>query len=369
MTKKRLIGAIAAVLLLLAGIWYWKQSGGASPAKGRASEGSPVRAARAEARDVPRYASSIGTVQAFNTVLVRPRVDGEISRVQFREGQNVRRGDVLVELDRRPFEAQLRSAAAQKDKDQAQLDNAKVDLARYEFLLQTDSAPKQVLDTTRSLVHQLQAAVNADAAQVDAARLQVEYATVRSPIDGRTGARLVDVGNMVRASDLTGLVTLTQLRPISVSFALPQEVLPALRSRQAHGPLRAAALTQDGSATLGDGELTLIDNQIDTSTGTIHCKATFANPNEALWPGQFVTVRILLETLPHAVLVPAAAIQAGPAGSYVYVVDNGVAKLHPVVVGPSVDGAVAVTSGVSAGDSVVVEGQFQLEPNARVTVK
>src|SRR5450631_468073 len=234
-TKKRLAVVIGTALVVLAGTWYWSQSRGASPSKAGLSEGVPIRVARGEIRDVPQYVSSIGTVQAFNTVLVRARVDGEISRVAFREGQNVRRGDVLMELDRRPFEAQLRSAAAQKDKDQAQLDNAKVDLARYELLLQTDSAPRQVLDTVRSQVRQLEATVNADSAQVDAARLQVEYATIRSPIDGRTGARLVDAGNMVHTGDVTGLVTLTQIRPISVSFSLPQEMVPALRARQAHG--------------------------------------------------------------------------------------------------------------------------------------
>jgi membrane fusion protein, multidrug efflux system len=368
-TKKRLAGVIATGLILLAGTWYWSQSRGASPSKVGSSEGVPIRVAHSEIRDVPQYVSSIGTVQAFNTVLVRARVDGEISRVAFREGQNVRRGDVLIELDRRPFEAQLRSAVAQKDKDQAQLDNAKVDLARYEFLLQTDSAPRQVLDTARSQVRQLEAGVNADSAQVDAARLQVEYATIRSPIDGRTGARLVDVGNMVHTGDLTGLVTLTQIRPISVSFALPQEVLPALRARQARAALPVQALTQGGADILGEGELTLIDNQIDPTTGTIRCKATFPNPNETLWPGQFVTTRVLLETLHQAVIVPASAIQTGPDGAFVYVVENGVAKLRKVTAGPAADGVVPIFSGVSGGETVVVEGQFQLEPNAKVTVK
>jgi multidrug efflux system membrane fusion protein len=368
-SKKRLAWAIVAGLAVLLGLWYWSQSRGASPGKGGASEGVPVRVARGDVRDVPQYLSSVGTVQAFNMVLVRARVDGEISRVAFREGQNVRRGDVLVELDRRPFEAQVRSVVAQRDKDQAQLDNAKVDLARYELLLQTNSAPQQVLDTTRSLVHQLEATVNADSAQIDAARLQVEYATIRAPIDGRTGARLVDVGNMVHPGDVTGLVTLTQIRPVSVSFALPQEVLPALRARQAHGALPVQALTQGGADILGEGELTLIDNQIDTTTGTIRCKATFANPNEVLWPGQFVTTRVLLETLHHAVIVPASAMQTGPGGAFVYVVENSVAKLRKVTAGPAADGVVPIFSGLAGGETVVVEGQFQLEPDARVTVK
>jgi multidrug efflux system membrane fusion protein len=267
------------------------------------------------------------------------------------------------------LEAQLRSAAAQKDKDQAQLDNAKVDLARYELLLETDSAPRQVLDTTRALVRQLEAAVASDAAQMDAARLQVDYATIRAPIDARTGARLVDVGNMVHASDANGLVTLTQIRPIAVSFSLPQENLPALRVRQSQHAMPVKALGQDGGEVLGDGELTLIDNQIDTATGTIHCKATFPNPAEALWPGQFVTVQLLLDTLHNVVTLPAAAIQAGPDGAYVYAIESNVAKMKRVVAGPIVDGMVAVLKGLSPGESVVIEGQFQLEPGAKVTVK
>jgi len=367
-SKKRFTGLIVAGLVVLAGIWYWGQSKGAT-GKGGSPEGAPVRVARADVRDTPHYVSSIGTVQAFNTVLVRARVDGEINRVAFREGQNVRRGDVLIELDRRPLEAQLHSSEAQRDKDEALLDNAKVDLARYEFLLKTDSAPRQVLDTARSLVHQLEATVEADAAQVDSARLQVDYATIRSPIDGRTGARLVDVGNMVHASDATSLVMLTQIRPVSVSFSLPQDVLPVLRARQARGALPVQALAQDGAEILGDGELTLIDNQIDATTGTIHCKATFPNPNEALWPGQFVTTRVLLETISRAVIVPASAIQTGPDGAFVYVAENGVAKLRRVVAGPVSDGAVAILGGVSGGETVIVEGQFQIEPNARITVK
>ncbi len=358
-----------ACLLALAAIWYWSASKGATAVKPKSSDGVPVRVVRAEARDVPRYLTGIGTVQAFNTVLVRPRVDGEISRVAFREGQTVHRGDVLVELDRRPFEAQMRSAMAQRDKDQSLLDNAKVDLGRYEVLLETDSAPRQVLDTTRALVHQLEAAVAIDVAQIDAARLQVDYATIRAPIDARTGARLVDVGNMVHASDANGLVTLTQIQPVSVSFSLPQEILPALRARQSQAGMAVKALAQDGAQSLGDGELTLIDNQIDATTGTIHCKATFPNPTQALWPGQFVTVQLLLETLRNVVALPTAAIQTGPDGAYVYVVENGVAKMKRVVTGPIADGAVAVAKGVAPGDSVVIEGQFQLEPDARVSVK
>jgi membrane fusion protein, multidrug efflux system len=370
MTKRtRVAGLAVAVLVAVAIAWYWGsrrgQAAGAPPQK----EGVPVKVAQAKVRDAPTYVSSIGTVQAFNTVTVRARVDGEISRVVYREGGKVNRGDVLVELDRRPFEAQLRSSAAQKDKDQALLENAKVDLARYEFLNETDSGPKQTLDTTRSLVHQLEAAVKADEAQIDASRLLVEFATIRSPIDGRAGARLVDVGNVVHPSDLNGLVVLTQIHPVAVSFALPQAILPVLRAQQARAALRVVALTQDASSALDEGELTLIDNQIDTTTGTIRCKATFSNAKEALWPGQFVTARALLGTIPNAVVVPAAAVQAGADGRIVYVVSGGVAKLRRVGTGQESDGEMVVTSGLSGGETVVVEGQFQLEDGARVSVK
>jgi multidrug efflux system membrane fusion protein len=366
--KTRFAVLAAAILLAAAATWHWNKSLG-SPVGGASPPGVPVKVASAEIRDMPYYVASVGTVQAFNSVLLRARVDGEIRRVAYREGQDVKQGDVLVELDRRPFEAQLNAAVAQQAKDQAQLDNAKIDLGRYELLVKQDSAPRQVLDTTRALVHQLDATVAADVAQVDAARLQVEYATIRSPIDGRTGARLVDVGNIVHATDLTGLVMLTQLRPIFVSFSLPQEILPALRSRQSMRVLGVTALAQGHADVLGEGELTLIDNQIDTATGTIHCKATFPNATLALWPGQFVTARVLLDTLRGAVTVPAAAVQSGPAGQFVYVVQDGVAKLRGIIAGPAVDGIQAISKGVAGGERVVTEGQFQLDDNARVVVK
>ncbi len=370
MTKRMRIAGLAIAALAAAAIaWLAGNPWGRAAVTPSPAEGVPVKVAQARVRDAPTYVSSIGTVQAFNTVTVRTRVDGEISRVAYREGAKVKRGDVLVELDRRPFEAQLRSAAAQKERDQALLENAKVDLARYQFLLDTDSGPRQVLDTTRSLVHQLEAAVKADDAQIDAARLQVEFATIRSPIDGRAGARLVDVGNLVHPGDASGMVMLTQIQPVFVNFALPQAVLPALRAQQARAALRVVALTQDASSALDEGELTLIDNQIDTTTGTIRCKATFSNAKEALWPGQFVTARTLLGTIPDAVVVPAAAVQAGANGPIVYVVAGGVARVRRVVMGQETDGEVVVTNGLSRGESVVVEGQFQLEDNAPVSVK
>jgi multidrug efflux system membrane fusion protein len=370
MTRRTRVAAVGvAVLAAAMTAWYWAGLNGQAAVTPPPKEGVPVKIAQARVGDAPMYVSSIGTVQAFNTVTVRARVDGAISRVVYREGAKVKRGDVLVELDRRPFDAQLHSTEAQRDKDQAQLENAKVDLARYELLAETDSGPRQVLDTARSLVRQSEATVKADEAQIDAARLQVEFATIRSPIDGRAGARLVDVGNLVHPDDVTGLVLLTQIQPVIVSFALPQALLPVLRAQQAHAALRVVALTQDASSMLDQGELTLIDNQIDATTGTIRCKATFSNAKEALWPGQFVTARILLGTIRDAVVVQAAAVQAGAGGPFLYVVGDGIARVRRVVTGQESDGQMVVTNGLSGGESVVVEGQFQLEDGARVSVK
>ncbi len=366
---KRFLGVAFAGLLLLVAAGYWAHSKAAPSGPHAGGEGVPVKVARAQVRDVPRYLSGIGTVQAFNTVSIRARIDGEIRRVQFREGQDVRRGDVLVELDARPFEAQLRSAVAQREKDEAQLENAKVDLGRYEFLAKTGSGVQQVLDTERALVRQLQAATDSDAAQVDVAQLQVQYATIRAPIDGRTGARLVDAGNMVHATDTNPLVVLTQVHPIAATFSLPQEALPELRAARRRGVVPVAALGQEGATVLDHGELTLIDNQIDPATGTIRCKATFPNAGEPLWPGQFVGIRIQLGVIAGAVLVPASALQTGPGGSYVYFVEHDVAKLRPVAAGAELDGDVSVTKGLVQGELVVTEGQFQLEPGARVAIR
>lgn len=369
MTRRiRIAGMCIAGLIAIVIIWQLALLKGTSAPKDGVKVGVPVRVVQSQLHDAPTFLSTIATVQAFNTVMVRTRVDGEISRIAFREGQIVHRGEMLVELDRRPFEAQLRSAAGQRDKDKALLENAKLDVARYEFLVDSGGMPTQTLDTTRSLVHQLDATINADEAQIDVARLQITFSTIRAPIDGRVGARLVDAGNVVHPGDATGLVVLTQTQPIAVSFALPQKVLPILRAQQAQHPLRVMALTQDTLNVLDEGDLTFIDNQIDAVTGTIRCKATFRNPKEALWPGQFVTARILLQNLHNAVLVPAIAVQTGAEGPYVYVVKDNVAMVRQVSLGQTMDDETVIVSGLAGGESVIVEGQFQLEPDARVVV-
>ena len=312
----------------------------------------------------------MATVQAFNSALVRARVDGEISRVAFTEGSKVRRGEVLVELDRRPLEAQLRAAGAQKAKDVAQLENARLDLARYEDLVAREATSRQTLDATRALVAQFKAAVASDDAQLDAARLQLSYATIRAPFDGRTGARLLDVGNMVHSGDASGLLTLTQIQPISVSFALPQNLLPELRQQQARSPLQVDAVAEDGHTVMESGRLTLIDNQVDAATGTVRCKATFANAREALWPGAFVMAQVHFENLADAVVIPATAVQTNADGPFVYMVGpDQKAQMRPVQVGRTTQGQTVVLGGLSGGETVVVEGQFQLEAGAKVSIK
>jgi multidrug efflux system membrane fusion protein len=328
----------------------------------------PVRVVSTVRHDAPAYLSTIATVQAFNTVVVRPRVDGQISRVNFVEGAQVKRGDPLVELDRRPFEAQLRATLAQKVRDNAQLENANRDLKRYESLIKLNSPlAAQTLDATRSQVAQLTAALEVDDAQVDQARLQLDYATITAPIDGRAGARLVDVGNVVHASDVTGFVVLTQVHPIAVSFSLPQGELQNLRAQQSRHPLHVLAIDPTNEQQLDAGELTLIDNQIDAGTGTIHCKAVFPNAGEVLWPGQFVTARVLMESLADTVTIPVAAIQSGSRGPFVYIVDaERRAEVRDVQLGPTFQGEAAIVHGLNGGETVVVEGQFQLEPHTLV---
>jgi multidrug efflux system membrane fusion protein len=371
MTVKAVRIAVGVPLVALSALGLWRLGAlyGATGRPAATPAGVSVRVAVVRRGTIATTVTNIGTVQALNTVLVRARVDGAIEEVLFKEGQIVSRGDVLVKLDPLPFEAQLRVNQAQLAKDIASLDNAKVDLQRYEELLKADSTSTQVRDTARSLVAELTAAVANDAAQVDLARLSLSYTTIKAPITGRVGARLVDAGNIVHTADANGLVVITQLSPIAVSFAVPQERLKDLRAAQAHGSIPVTVLNDAGDPSENAGEVILIDNQIDTTTGTIHCKAQFSNASDTLWPGQFVTVRVALKNLPDAILIPTIAVQNGSEGPYVYVVtpDNR-AKARVVQIG-SVEGAQTIIAGaLSAGETVVTEGQFRLEPDALVHI-
>ena len=361
--KQSIIWTGAAIAAVLATAVAGKQLGWwSAPAPApKAEQAVAVKIDPVLRADTSVYLDSIATVQAFNSVSVRARVDGQIVAVRFTEGSQVRRGDVLVELDKRPFEVALRAATAQQAKDVAQLPNGKRNLERYEELTRHDAVAPQVLDAARASYDQLRAAVDADQAQIDQARLQLDYATIRAPIDGRVGARLADAGNLVHAGDAGALVTISQIQPVSVSFALPQAMLGVLRDQQRRHALTVLALGHDGQL-IERGQLALIDSQVDVATGTIRCKATFANAKETLWPGAFVTARVQLDALPAAVTVATAAIQAGAQRPFVYVVTaDGRAQARDIDAGPVSGARTVVLAGLSGGERVVVEGQFQLE--------
>lgn len=335
-----------------------------------AEKAFPVKIALAERKNVRSYLDSAATVQALNTVVVHARVDAQINKVLFQEGSNVKRGDVLVELDRQPFEVQLHAAQAQKQKDSAQFANTKRDLERYEFLAQRDSGTMQILDTTRALLEQQRATLNGDQSQIDLAQLQLGYTTIRTPIDGRLGARLVDAGNLVHANDANGLVIVSQIQPIAMVFSLPQVLLPVLRQQQERQLLHVQALAADGKEVLDEGELTLIESQIDVATGTIRCKAIFKNAQRNLWPGAFTSIRVVLNDLPNVISVPSTAIQVGAQHPFVYVITpENVAESREVTIGPVSDSRTVILAGLAKGERVVVEGQFQLQAGARVDVK
>jgi membrane fusion protein, multidrug efflux system len=327
----------------------------------------PVTAGLAEPKDIPVYLTGLGTVQAFNTVVVKVRVDGQLDKVAFTEGQDVKAGDLLAQIDPRPFQAALDQAKAVKAKDEAQLKGAQVDLSRYQGLAAQNAVAHQTLDTQSALVRQLEATIQGDQAAIESAQTQLAYSTITAPLSGRIGVRLVDQGNIVHANDANGLAMITQLQPISVIFSLSDQQLRNVSREMANGPLKVIAEGRTDHQPLGEGTLALVDNQIDQSTGTIRLKATFPNEDHSLWPGQFINVRLLLRTLPQVVTVPSTAIQRGPNGMYVYVIkpDSTVA-MQPVSVGQMNDGTSVVESGLQPGDKIVVRGQYRLQPGTRV---
>jgi membrane fusion protein, multidrug efflux system len=336
---------ILLLAALLAGVYWFrmKPAGTSTQSKGqegrsaRTSQPVPVAAVPARIGEIPIFLDGLGSVTPFNTVTVRSRVDGQLIRVAFQEGQLILQGDLLAEIDPRPFQVQLAQAEGQLARDRAQLSNAKVDLARYQELLQQDSIPKQQLDSQQALVGQLEGTLQADQAQADNAKLQLIYCRITSPITGRAGLRLVDAGNIVHSSDPGGLVVITQVQPIAVLFTIPEDKLPpVLKKLRAGNRLPVEAYDRSGVQRLALGTLVAMDNQIDSTTGTSKLKAVFSNQDSALFPSQFVNVRLLLDRLSQAVLVPAAAIQRGPQGTFVFVVELGQqAAVRPVNVGPA----------------------------------
>ena len=329
----------------------------------------PIDAGPAITRSMPIWLSGIGSVQPIDMVTVKIRVDGQLNRVAFTEGQDVRAGDVLAQIDPRPFQAQLNQALANQAKDQAQLANARLDLGRASKLAIMGAGTAQNADTQKAQVAQLEAVVQADQAVVDTARLNLDFCTVTSPLTGRVGMRLVDPGAIVHASDSNGLVTVTQMQPISVLFSLPQDDLPEILANQALGGLPVAVDTRDGARHLSDGSLVFIDSQVDQASGQVRLKANFANADRTLWPGEFVTVRVKVRTDHTATVVPDRALQRGENGPYLYLVQPD----HTVVArrvnsGPSVDGFTEILSGIAPGEIVVFDGQSRLAPGIRVAL-
>lgn len=370
--KGRLAALAAGVVLIAGGLSVWTVLDRAAPgATARSSDAAPaipVSVREVTAEDVPVFLHGIGTVQAFNAIAVRSRVDGPIVGVDFVEGQEVEAGAALFQIDPRPYQAALAQARAAKSKDAAQLESARVDLERFSKLLERGYQTQQSHDQQRALVAQHTAAVDGDQAQIDTAQLNLDHARIRAPISGRLGARLVDIGNLVRAGEGTPLVTITQVRPIFVSFTLPQQSFDDLRQQQLKAPLVVEAFSGDNTRDLAHGELTLIDNSIDAATGTIHLKAQFANESERLWPGEFVNVRVILSIRRSVPTVPSQAVQDGLDGYVVYVVEPGdTVRRRPVQVAAIQDGIAAVTEGLAPGERVVVTGQYRLTNGARVT--
>jgi len=363
---------ILAIVLVGSGVAYFgllrggSPSGAPSPA--RAAPGIPVMASKVERMDVPIVLAGLGTVQAHNSVLVKSRVDGQIVNINFAEGADVQQGDVLVEIDPAPFQAALEQAQANKLKDQAQLDNGRLDLDRAVRLVKSGATSAQQLDTQRALVAQLEASVKADQAMIDSAQVQLNYSKIRAPIDGRAGTRLVDAGNIVRTTDNTGIVSINQIRPIFVAFSLPADSLPRIRAKSKDGDIEVTAQDSDGR-NLAVGKLSVIDNQINPATGTINYKATFANADEALWPGQFVNVRVQIEIRRNVVAVPVTAVQYGPDGPYAFVIGpDRKAQKRPIKTGVVNKISAIIDDGLQPGDLVVTDGQYRIEAGSVVEV-
>jgi multidrug efflux system membrane fusion protein len=362
-----LVGAALAIYLGIASTWIPLLARSAVPKP--APLPVPVSAIAAQRRDVVINLTGLGTVQAFNSVLVKSRVDGQIIKVNFAEGMDVHAGDALVEIDPRSFEAALSQAKANKLKDEAQLANARLDVERFTRLSTTNAISAQQLDTARALVGQLDASVKADQALIDMAQTQLDYTKIRSPIDGRAGTRLIDVGNIVRATDTTGIVIINQMNPIFVTFALSADTLPQIRAKLRSGDVKVTA--QDINLNdLATGTLTVIDNQVNAATGTVTYKATFGNADQVLWPGQFVNVRIEVDIRRDVIAVPVTAIQQGPDGPFVFVVgQNRVVQRRPVKVGLLTKTTAIVDDGVAPEELVVTDGQYRIQGGTLVDVR
>jgi membrane fusion protein, multidrug efflux system len=366
--------SLLITLLILGGLGYigwlaWQQKGGGRNANARPDLPVPVLAATPRVRDVPVYLDGVGSVRALNTVTVRAQVDGKLIAVNFVEGQDVSKGDVLAEIDPAIYQAQYDQAVAKKAQDEALLVNQKLDLARYQQLAASNAGSKQQADTQKALVAQQEALIKADQAAIDNAAATLGYTKIVAPLSGRAGLRQVDQGNIIKGSDVTGLVILTQLQPIAVWFSLPQQQIVRVNTASAKGPLAVDVFGNDGVTVVDTGVLKGIDNQVDQTTGTLKLKAEFPNPHFQLWPGQFVNVRLKVETIPKAIVIPTSAVQRGPAGTFSYVIGPGdIATAKPIVVTQQNENDAVIASGIAPTDRVVTTGFANLSDGAKVFI-
>lgn len=376
--SKLFIGAILLVLAAVGvGIGYergWGARGGeantAANHQSKTQATVPVTAETVATSDFPVYLDGLGTVQPYDTVTVRSRVDGQVTKVAFHQGQMVKQGDLLVQIDPRPYQAALEQAQAKKAQDQATLRNAQLDLQRAVVLAKQQAGSTQQVDTQKALVDQLTAQVQGDQATIDNAQTQLSYTTIRSPLTGNVGFRQVDPGNIVHAADTAGIVTIVKLQPISVVFTAPEEEVQRINKALAAGPVGVTAYSSDGTRVLAQGHLAIVNNQVDQATGTIQMKATFANKENALWPGLSVLTRLHVDTLKDVVVVSNQAIQHGPNGLFVFTIDNqNKVSMRPVKTGEEGDKSTQVASGLNAGDRIVVAGQYRLTPGTLVAAK
>jgi len=382
---------LVVIAVLVAGVWYYRGAKSAqssadaatpgapgTPGKGKGGPGAggmvvPVVVATAQRGDLPVYFNGLGTVTAFNTVTVRSRVDGQLVSIAFKEGQFVHEGELLAQIDPRPFQVQLEQAQGQLAKDVAQRKDAEVNFERFKLLFKEGVIAQQQLDTQGALVGQFDGAIESDQSQINNAKLQLTYSRITAPISGRIGLRLVDVGNIVHATDSTGLLVITQLQPISVIFSLPQDQLPQVNAKLHAGvQLVVDAYDRDDTAKLASGKLQTIDNQIDLTTGTYKLKSMFANADNSLFPNQFVNVHLLVDTLHNLTIIPTAAIQRGPQGTYVYAAakdpasKDTSAKIYPVTIAQTTGNSVGLSAGLNPGDIVVIDGQDKLQDGTKI---
>jgi membrane fusion protein, multidrug efflux system len=378
----RIVGLLVVLALVLGGGIYlyapqylpsvWKSATKATRGGHAGSNDDapvPVLASAATKQDVPVYFDGVGTSRALNIVTVRAQVDGKLLAVNFKEGQDVEKGFVLADIDPTIYRAQLDQAVAKKAMDEALLGNARIDLDRYAKLTATNSASRQQYDTQKALVAQLEAQVQADQGAIENAKAMLSYTRIVAPIAGRTGLRLIDAGNIVHATDTTGVVVITQIRPIAIIFTLPQQELPAVNRAFAKGALDVEALADDNRTVVDHGKLVVVDNQVDQTTGTVKLKAEFPNPDLQLWPGQFVNVKLLVDTLKDATVVPTAAVQRGPNGTFVYVAnDDNTVSVRPVGVSQQDDVRAVLIDGVDTGERVVTTGFAQLNDGTRIAI-